>query len=201
MAKRDEGREELRQRLLDAAERHIEGQGLAGLKAREVAAEAGVALGSIYNAFENLDLLVLHVNARTLARLDEALREMAPDSLDPADRMIALARGYVRFALANRRLWAALFDHRLPEGVEVPEWHREAHVRIMQLIATPLARLRPDLTVEQLGLRARTLFAAVHGVVHLSLTGQFVGTPQEALEAEVVALVESLVRGIPTRVA
>jgi AcrR family transcriptional regulator len=188
----------LRQRLLDVAERRIEEQGLAGFKAREVAAEAGVALGSIYNAFENLDLLVLHVNARTLARLDAVLREMAPESLDPAERMVALARGHVSFALANRRLWASLFDHRLPE---LPEWPREAHVRIMRLIATPLARLRPDLTAEQLGLRARTLFAAVHGVVHLSLTGQFVGTPQDALEAEAVALVESLVGGIPTRAA
>ncbi|EYD75980.1 putative transcriptional regulator protein, TetR family [Rubellimicrobium mesophilum DSM 19309] len=168
MGRRDEGREELRLRLLETAERHIAAQGLAGLKARELTAEAGVALGSIYNAFENLDLLVVHVNARTLARLDAALREMAPDTLAPAERMVALARGYVRFALDNRRLWAALFDHRLPEHVAVPEWHREAHVRILQLIAGPLARLRPDLSVEQLALRARTLFAAVHGVVHLS---------------------------------
>jgi AcrR family transcriptional regulator len=201
MAKRDDNREELRRRLLDTAERHIAAHGLAGLKARELTSEAGVALGSIYNAFENLDLLTLHVNARTLARLDATLREGAPESLDPAARMVALARGYVRFALGDQRLWAALFDHRLPEGVEVPEWHREAHVGIMRLIAQPLARLRPDLTREQVALRCRTVFAAVHGVVHLSLTGQFVGTPREALEDEVVALVESLVRGIPTAAA
>jgi AcrR family transcriptional regulator len=197
MGKRDDNRKELRRRLLDTAERHIAEQGLASLKAREMTAEAGVALGSIYNAFENLDLLILHVNARTLARLNETLAAAAYDGLDPAAKMVALARGYVRFALENRRLWAALFDHRLPEGVEVPEWHRAAHVEIMRLIGVPLAQLRPDLTREQLGFRARTLFAAVHGVVHLSLTGQFVGTPREHLEAEVVALVEQLVRGTP----
>ncbi len=46
MGKRDENREELRTRLLDVAERHIAEQGLTGLKARDVAAEAGVALVS-----------------------------------------------------------------------------------------------------------------------------------------------------------
>ncbi|TNC72185.1 TetR-like C-terminal domain-containing protein [Rubellimicrobium roseum] len=197
MGKREESREELRRRLLDAAERRIVEGGLGGLRARDLTAEAGVALGSLYSAFESLDLLILQVNARTLARLDERLRHAAPEDLPPAERMVALARGYVRFALAERPLWAALFDHRLPEGVPVPEDHREAHVRIMRLIAGPLARLRPDLGPEGLSLRARTLFAAVHGVVHLSLTGQFVGTPREALEDEVVALVQSLVRGIP----
>lgn len=197
MGKREESREELRRRLLDTAEWHIAEQGLEGLKARDLTAEAGVALGSLYNGFENLDLLILNVNARTLARLDAHLREQAAECLEPTARMIALARGYVRFALENRRLWAALFDHRLPEGMQVPDWHREAHAQIMTLIAPPLARLRPDLHGDPRALRARTLFAAVHGVVHLSLTGQFVGTPREHLEDEVVARVESLVRGIP----
>lgn len=197
MGKRDENRDELRRKLLDAAERQIHQQGLSGLKARDVTTDASVALGSIYNAFESLDLLILHVNARTLARLNEALAAVAHEGQDPAIKMVALARGYVRFALGNRRLWAALFDHRLPEGVEIPDWHVVAHVEIMKLIARPLTQLRPDLSAEQVCLRARTLFAAVHGVVHLSLTGQFVGTPLDHLEGEVVALVESLVRGIP----
>ena len=199
MGKRDENREELRTKLLDVAERHIAEQGLSGLKAREVAAEAGVALGSIYNAYDNLDLLILHVNARTLGRLKTELYSGAPKDGGPADWMVGLARGYVRFACENRRLWAALFDHRLPEGAEVPDWHRAAHDELMAMIASPLSSVRPDLSPEQQALRARTLFAAVHGVVHLSLTGQFVGTPREHLESEVVALVEQLVRGIPAQ--
>jgi hypothetical protein len=39
----------------------------------------------------------------------------------------------------------------------------------------------------------------VHGVVHLSLTGRFVGTPQETLLSEVIALVAALTRGIEER--
>ena len=201
MGKRDENREELRRKLLEVAERHLGEQGLSGLKAREVASEAGVALGSIYTAFQSLDLLILHVNALTLARLGATLGAAAAGNPDSAGKMVALARGYVRFALENRNLWAALFDHRLPDGTEVPDWAVEAHVDIMRLIARPLAQLRLDLSSEAVALRARTLFAAVHGVVHLSLTGQFVGTPREHLEDEVVALVESLVRGIPARAA
>jgi AcrR family transcriptional regulator len=197
MGRREENREQLRERLIATTERRIEAQGLGDLTARGVTAEARVALGSIYTAFESLDLLILHVNARTLARLQSHLARELEGAGDPAGRLVALARGYAGFALRNRRLWAALFDHRLPEGVDLPDWHGRELARLMAMIEEPLAALRPDLSEAQRALRARTLFAAVHGVVHLSLAGPFVAAPVEALEGEVVALVEALVRGLP----
>jgi AcrR family transcriptional regulator len=192
-------REELRGRLLNAAEAQVAAGGLAGLKARDVTAAAGCALGALYTAFENLDELILYLSARTLARLDAALRAAAPDSLPPSARLATLAQAYVAFALSHRQLWAALFEHQLPPGVPVPDWQIAAQARLISQIAEPLAVLRPDLRAEALTLRSCTLFAAVHGVVELSLTGRFVGTPQETLLSEVTALVEALTRGIEAK--
>ena len=183
---------DLRTRLVDAAEQEIAEKGLAGLKAREVAARAGCALGAIYTVFDDLDALVLQVNSRTLARLGEALQ---PPEGGPEAVTLALADAYARFALANRRLWSALFEHRLPEGVEMPGWHRQEHEVLIARIGAPLAKLRPDLPEAALHLRVRTLFGAVHGVVHLSLQGRLVGLPEPALRAEVAALVSALVAG------
>ncbi len=109
-------RSKLRERLLDVARHSIATRGLSGLKARDLASEAGCALGAIYTAFDDLDELILRVNLSTLQRLgaalDEALREAAP-----ADALRALARAYLDFARAQEPSWRALFEHRLSGGV------------------------------------------------------------------------------------
>lgn len=192
--KREEQREGLKTRLIDAAEVRIAAQGLRGLKARDITADAGCALGGLYTAFEDLDRLVLHVNSRTLARLGVAL-QLAAKGQGPKETMAALAQGYVQFSVANFRLWSALFTHRLPEGVEAPDWHLAEHAVLIAQIIAPLSQLRPDLAGEALQQRARTVFAAVHGVVMLALTARFVSTPKDALAGEVAALVDALTRG------
>ena len=194
--KREDARDELKKRLIDAAEARIAEGGLRGLKAREVTADAGCALGGLYNAFDDLDQLVLQVNSRTLARLGAALAASVPGDAGPKEAMAALAQGYVAFALGHQRLWLALFTHRLPEGYEVPDWHVAQHAVLIAQIIRPLSQLRPDLGPEALTLRAKTVFAAVHGVVHLALTARFVGTPVDRLEAEVDALVTAMTRGL-----
>lgn len=189
-------RVELKERLIGAAESELRDKGLKGLKAREVTALAGCALGALYNAVEDLDMLVLHVNSRTLARLGAALGESAPgEAASDEARLQALAAAYIVFATENRNLWLALFEHRLPEGREVPEWHRQDHAVLIEQIIGPLKRMRPDLSDEALLLRARTTFAAVHGVVLMSLQGKFVGVPRDDLETEVASLVGTMVRG------
>lgn len=192
MRLREEGREELRRKLLDVAERHIEKHGLCALNAKDVTAEAGVAAHAIESAFQSLDLLIVHVNARTLGRLLADMYSGAPFESSHTEWIVALAQGYLRFALENRRLWAALFDYRPPEGTEMPRCYREELARFMIMIASPMSSLRRDLSAEELQLRAHTLFAAVHGVVQLSLTGQFVDPPVKRLEGEVVALVRAI---------
>lgn len=194
--KREEKRADLRRRLVDAAERQVTEGGLGSLKARDITAEAGCALGALYTAFDDLDTLILHVNSRTLARLGKTLAAATAGHGSAEAVMQTLAAAYVDFALANRRLWTALFEHRLPDGVETPEWHRRDNAVLVEEIIRPLAALRPDLSQERLKLRARTIFAAVNGVVQLSLQGRYVGVPEAELAGEVSALVRAMTRGI-----
>jgi AcrR family transcriptional regulator len=73
MSKRDATRDNLRLRLIDAAEARIAEAGLSNLTAREVTKAASCALGALYTAFEDIDRLILQVNSRTLARLGQEL--------------------------------------------------------------------------------------------------------------------------------
>lgn len=193
--KREEKREELKERLIAAAGELIAAGGLARLKARDVTERAGCALGALYNVFPDLDHLVMTVNLRTLDRMGEALRLRLPEEREPGAVLRELASVYVDFALENLALWKALFNHRLPEGVVEPGWYRQAHEVLIREIVAPLAALRPDLDSAHMVLRAKTLFAAVHGVVHLSLQARFTGAPRDQLKPEVLALVDLMVRG------
>ena len=193
--KREAKREDLRQRLISAARDRIAANGLAGLRARDVTQDAGCALGGLYTVFRDLDDLVLQVNAATLDRLEADLVAALSGEPDPARQLRILAHGYLAFALAHRHLWAALFEHRVPDGVEVPAGHLDKHMFLIQFIARPLAILNPGLGEEDLRVRALTLFSAVHGIISISLEGRFVGIPRGRLEAELDAFVALLAAG------
>ncbi|HEX2552587.1 MAG TPA: TetR/AcrR family transcriptional regulator [Microvirga sp.] len=200
-----ERREQLRDRLVEAAERTVASQGLAAVRARDLAQEVGCALGSIYTVFPDLDALVLAVNARTLARLDAALAPRpaaAPsprgDALEDAiDDLVGLALRYLDFAAANPLPWRALFEHRMPEGQPVPEAHLAAQMRLFAYVEEPLRALLPGLKGRERALVARSLFSAVHGVVGLGLEEKLVPMPMATLRRQLALLVRATARGLP----
>ncbi|MCB1446968.1 MAG: WHG domain-containing protein [Rhizobiaceae bacterium] len=193
--RREMKREDLKARLIEAATRRIAENGLANLRARDVTQDAGCALGGLYTVFRDLDELVLHVNSATLGLLEADLVAALEGREEPAQQLRILAHGYLEFALANRNLWSALFDHRLPDTVEAPAWHLEKHMFLIQFIARPLATLNPQMSEEDLRIRALTLFAAVHGIISISLEARFVGIPAGRLESELDDFVGLLAAG------
>jgi AcrR family transcriptional regulator len=188
-------RDELRRRLVDAAEARIAREGLSGLRARDVTKDAGCALGGLYTVFEDLDMLILAVSSRTLGRLQTALDQAAAAVEAPQAQLQALALAYLRFAVDNQALWFALFRHDLG-GHPVPDWHHAEHARLLALIVRPLSRLQTGLDDAGLALRARTLFSAVHGVVSLSLEGRFAAAQAGDLAPELSAFVRQAVAGM-----
>ncbi len=201
MTKTQERRAAQLQALIDAAEQTVAEQGLAALKARDLAAKIGVSLGGLYNLVGDLDEAILHVGARTLARLDRALSEAATNENRPVERLVAMALAYCRFASANLALWRALFEHRMAPGSAVPEWHATTQLDLFAHVAAPLRQLLPGADEEDRVLVGRTLFSAVHGVVALGLEEKLVAVPRAALEAQVELLVRAVCHGLPAKFA
>jgi AcrR family transcriptional regulator len=197
--KREMKREDLRSRLIEAARSRIVSDGVAALRARDVTQDAGCALGGLYTVFSDLYELVLHVNSATLKSLEDSLALQDIADAPPADRLRHLARGYLRFALANRNLWMSLFESRPPEGHDVPQWHLDEHLFLIGFIVEPLGQMQPDMSVEARAIRARTLFGAVHGIVSLSVDGRFVGLPPDRLEGEIDDLLQTIAAGAEHR--
>ncbi|HEY8564120.1 MAG TPA: TetR/AcrR family transcriptional regulator [Beijerinckiaceae bacterium] len=197
-----ERRGQLRERLIEAAERTLSRDGLAALKARDLAREVGCALGAIYTVFSDLDGLILAVNMRTLALFEGAIAASsgatseAVDERDAAiDDLVRLALAYLAFAEQHGQRWRALFQHRIESG-DVPDWYRAEQGRLFRYIEAPLARLCPSLTEAERSLRARSLFSSTHGVVSLGLDEKLVVLPAATLARELETLVRALGRGL-----
>lgn len=193
-------RQNLKDALVAAAERAIASQGLEGLKARALAAEAGCAVGAIYNAVADLDELVFAVNARTLAALESLLtaagRPAARSSEDATGQIVRLALVYLEFAAENPLRWRALFDHHPPAGREIPEWYIADQHRLFSYIEESLAALQPAASAEQRGRLARSLFSAVHGMVALGLEEKLQLIPLPVLREQVTLVVHAIGKGL-----
>jgi AcrR family transcriptional regulator len=205
--KTTERRQNLKDALIDAAERSINARGLAGIKARDLATETGCAVGAIYNVVADLDELVLAVNARTLTMLENELTSAAnlPLSADKASpdeaiaQLIRLAISYLRFAAANMQRWRAVFEHNLPTGKQLPEWYRDQQRRLFAVIEQPLEVLQPGLAPEKSGLFARSLFSAVHGVTILGLEEKLGAVSLTDLERQITTILSALGAGLSRR--
>ncbi len=186
----------LREKLVSATTELIEKNGTLGLRARDLADAAGCALGGLYTVYSDLDALVTEVNSRTLMALDAEVDDAINTNTSPGEQLRFLGLRYLAFARAKPRLWRALFEHRLPEGKHFPDWHLANQSKLLAHIAKPLAQLQPSLDQQTLMLRARTLFAAVHGIVSISLDNRFVGLPTETLDQEIDSFICILLAGL-----
>jgi AcrR family transcriptional regulator len=199
-----ERKQNLKMALIAAAERAVAAHGVAGLKARSLAAEAGCAVGAIYNVVADLDDLALAVNSRTLAALEEELTAAA--SVDPGKtavgaeravrRLIRMADAYLDFAVGNRMRWRALFEHHLPAGKPMPDWYLGEQTRLFGYIEQPLRDLLPSMAAEQRAMLARTMFSATHGVVTLGLEEKLGAVSREELRNQTTLIVSAIVTGL-----
>jgi len=197
MSKALERRAKNREDLILAAERRIAAGGLAGLKTRDLARDIGVANGAVYNLVDDVDELILRVGSRTLSRLDASLTAAeAQGPASPRDTLVRIAVAYCDFAADNIELWRALFEHRMAPGKPVPEWAVGEQMELFRHIYRPLAELFPKRTPDELGVTARSLFSAVHGMVLLGLEQKLIAVPVDALRKEIATIVRAMVDGL-----
>lgn len=160
---------DLEQGILEAARDLLAEAGLPGLSMRAVAERVGVSATALYHYFENKDALVRRVVERGFRRFREYLSRAA-DHYPPGtlDRVAAIGRAYVQFALENQAYFRVLFSMQRPDPQAIEdlpegggyELFRQAVVDAME--AGTMRRVHPDLMVMY-------LWCVVHGVVTISL--------------------------------
>ncbi|MGA9657628.1 MAG: TetR/AcrR family transcriptional regulator [Asticcacaulis sp.] len=183
--------------LMVAAEKRICEQGTHSLKARDLAADIGVALGGLYNIVHDMDALLLMVSSRTLTRLGEAIEAATHDMPmttrpEALERLVGVAQAYLGFAQKNLPLWRMIFELRLASPL--PDWAAQDQLRLFRHIAEPLKVIMPELDDAALSIRARTLFAAVHGIISIGLEDRLIAVPTQKLADETGWLIRAACR-------
>lgn len=195
-----ERREALRETLIDLAEARIARDGMTAIKARDLAREAGCAVGAIYNVFADLEELVIAVNGRTFRRLGAAVASRLEGAEDrPATaRLVLIADAYLQFATDHPRLWRTVFDLQMSVNTPVPGWYLTEMQNLFEIISDPLREIFPDWDADQIGLMTRALFSSVHGIVLLGLENRISAVPQDYLRQMIALLITRTTHpGIP----
>lgn len=170
MARRsDHSRDEIREMALRAAETILDREGAAGLSTRKIATEIGYTVGSLYLVFQNLDDLVVQVNARTLNHLGARLDEAATRADHPAGCVVELGRAYLHFASRHPGRWSLIFDRRVTSGTALPDWYLHLVRGLFERVEQLLGILTPRRESAEIALAARALWSGVHGVCILAL--------------------------------
>lgn len=177
----------LRRRILDAARRLYFADGSAGVSARKIAAAVGVSPTAIYLHFRGIDDLLHVLRMEGHEKLAAYLR--AVDPRQPAlARLEAMGRAYHRFGRENRRYYELMF---LIHGAEAPR--REAVQQelftlllLRDAVAGGMAagELRADVDPMTV---TTALWAQVHGVTALAVSGLMMQSTAEEQEAVLAA--------------
>ncbi|NTF17054.1 TetR/AcrR family transcriptional regulator [Agrobacterium rubi] len=197
MAHSPQQKDDIRQKITQTCAAQIAEKGLQGVSGRSLAGVLGKSVGYIYNFHDDFDAIILSANSLTLRDLDVQLSQTAADHAEESvsDRFLALALTYLRFSLDNHHRWAALFEHRMPEGRELSASHKLEHYILFRHIEAPLSEIMPDADDATLRATARTIYSSVHGVVALSLQGRLDRVPLPLLEDQLRRLTSAFARG------
>lgn len=197
--KQDEKRSLLKQKVFDAAFERINQDGLTGLRARDIAKDAGCSLGSLYNAYQDLDDLILNVNSRVLEMLQEHISNNVGEEQNAEAALANLAVNYMNFAYTHYNLWTSLFGHTMQDNAPIPDWYTEQTNATFLTLIAPLLKLRPELDEAQAFILVRTLFSAVHGIITINLQERFISIPKDMLEVQLVEFVQTYAKGLQNK--
>lgn len=190
-----EKRKALKENLILLADAKIKQDGLAALRARDLAQEAGCATGAIYNVFDDLSELILNVNARTFHRLAADVTAALDDApTDALDQLIAMGDAYHQFARENYLSWRAIFDVERDPTKPPPAWYLEELAHLFSYIDRPLSAAMPAMAAEERQLFVRTLFTSVHGIVMLGLDDTSAAVQSTAINKMIRLLLTHAVR-------
>lgn len=190
----DHGREELEALILDTGGKVMAESGYARFSAREVAKRIGYSVGTVMHVFGNVDGLVMEINARTFRHWSEWLEERL-EGTEGRERILVLVRGYFDFAETHLNLWAAIYEHRVPEGMAMSEKLAAQRVRLTGVIAREVAAVLPAHEAGDAAELTSSLIATVHGHCAFMLGGTFallgVEHPAQLAAARVMEILQA----------
>jgi AcrR family transcriptional regulator len=149
--RRERQKQDRERRILTAARRLFDRKGFAATSMEEVAARAGLAVGTLYNYFPSKDQLLFAISrsdTEPLLKLGERILADPPD--DPVEAIAALTEVMVQGITAGeRRLWRELFVAALASPDTLGARLFALDMRLIAQLTTMLDRLKERGAIDQ----------------------------------------------------
>jgi len=196
----------LKEALIEAAQRFIAERGLGGFTLADAAKLVGVTPAALYRHFRGRDALVAEVAFRGFTQLSERLGRALQSEGTALERFTRMGEAYLTFAEQEPGFYAAMFSAKPPEGEACgPFWARGAEHKAekgeapsgsaFDFLVNALSDTFPD-GFKDVDVRfiAIEVWALSHGIATLDAAGQLPKGPglpdkYELLRAGVLALV------------
>ena len=170
-----------RDRLIEATVTLLATEGPSAIKARTVAAEAGMSTMVVYNYFGGVPELVEAVVDYGFTEIRDTFSRQ-PMTDDPVSDLFSLALSTVAFARSNPHLYDALFGlstratYRPPTGDVRRAGHSPAFQAAYAHLVTACGRLAESgrMTIDSPNTVASSVWSVIHGYITLELAEHFI---------------------------
>lgn len=167
------------ERLLDAATRIFHEHGYAGATTNDIADEAGLSIGSLYQYFPNKDALLAALTKRHITTTTSSLAAMIA-KLPEDSGLDVILRAVVRFLVEQHDLddLHLLVMHTAPRTHEINVELEQSKTQLVEIASVLLARM--NFVEDQQMLTARMVVATIDAAVHDVIIRQPRGKKRQA---------------------
>ncbi len=204
---------EIRKRLIEITINLMDTGGIDAVKARPIAKEVGISVGTIYNMFGSIDGLVQEANGLILEQFasvalaaiaekqDRWAEGVSSGKLDMAAamraRLLTIAETYMNFVAQNESRWQAMLVYNQNRSVEIlSESYDQQQADLFQWLGNTIENTKLGATEDNRRMVARMLWSSVHGIVVLNYIGQANETSRAYTWQQIEAFVETFVLGV-----
>ena len=164
---------DLKQALIAEALKVIDEQGSAAVTTRALARRLGVSHAAPGHHFADREALLAEVASEGFRLFADTLAQAASAESDPAERLVAIGRAYLRFAADHPSYLRVMFGRGFPKGYHPPEHLRRESDRAYAVLTAvvrdlPLALGGDATSIDELAFGAWSL---VHGMAMLWIDG------------------------------
>ncbi|MEM8660781.1 MAG: TetR/AcrR family transcriptional regulator, partial [Pseudomonadota bacterium] len=159
-----------RQRLCDLALKAFAEQGVEGMSLRGLAAAAGCSRTTPYRYFKNKADILAAVRQSQFQKLADVSENVAASVPDPGQRLEALARSYITFAISSPDAYRVMFSVNQRDEKRYPELVHQIN-RSQQPMMTAVSEAIDSGEIEgDPGNIMHVLWAGLHGIISLELS-------------------------------
>ena len=178
-----------RERLCEVATRLLVELGRDGFNMRELASRMGVSAMTTYRYFKDKNDILGAMRERAFARLADRFETAIASGTTCDEKIAALGAAYADFARHETEHYTLMFDLALPKSkawTAIPE----DELRARALLAEPLHQMAAEgLLAGDPDTMAKILWAALHGIAVLYLTGRIGDSEFERFVAETICAI------------